>query len=444
MASTPEVNVEALSRLMQLESAARRAQSEKALEFLIVNETKQILPYQQGVLLHNRRNGLRVSSASNIAVVEEQAPFIAWLEKVLKHLDLADENSTMRPLDASMVDEELRAQWADYALPFALWCPLFAPNKTLLGGLWLMRDKPWLEKDLTICTRINETYAHAWGALTQNGALKPRRVRHRAWWVAAVLLLVMAIPVRLSTLAPAEITATDPVIVTSPIDGVVEEIPLQPNTMVADGDTVVRFDDTTLKNNFLLAERALAVAEAAFQQASQGAFADKRDKAKLAILKAEYELRLSERDYAAELLEKTEIKAVDHGILLFTDVAEWVGKPVTVGERIMEIADPDHVELKIFLAVEDAIVFDEQIPIDIFLDHQPLDSVEAKITNANYQAEQTPAGILAFRITAEFTGGTAQFRIGQQGTAKIYGERVPLAYFLFRRPLSALRQALGF
>ena len=205
----------------------------------------------------------------------------------------------------------------------------------------------------------------------------------------------------------------------------------------------MRFDDTTLRNNLLLAERALAVAQASYQQASQGAFADRRDKAKLAVLKAEYELRLSERDYAAELLEKTSLKALDNGLLLFTDVADWIGKPVTVGERIMEIADPDRVQLKIFLAVDDAIVFDKDVAIDIFLDHQPLSSVEAKITNANYHAEQTPAGLLAFRITADFVGGAAQFRIGQQGTAKIYGEQVPLAYFLFRRPLSALRQAVG-
>ena len=444
MATTSDVNIEALSKLMQLEASARRAQSEKALEFLIVNETKQLVDYQQGVLVHNMRNGLRVSSASNIAVIEDQAPFIAWLEKVLKKLKLDQDDTKMRPIDASMVDTDLAEQWSDYALPFALWCPLYAPNKTLLGGLWLMRDRPWHEKDMTICGRINDTYAHAWGALTQNGALRPKRSKRTMWWVIAITLLVLAIPVRLSTLAPAEVTAAKPQVITAPLDGVVKSIPMVPNSMVATGDVIVTFDDTTLRNNLLIAERALAVAEASFQQASQGAFADRRDKAKLAILEAEYNLRLSERNYAAELLEKTKIPAPSNGLLLFTDPTDWIGKPVTVGERIMEIADPDEVALKIFLPVDDSIVFDEDIPIDIFLDHQPLDSVEANIVNANYHAEQTPAGLLAFRITAEFVGGTTQFRIGQQGTAKLYGERVPLAFFLFRRPLSALRQTFGF
>lgn len=444
MAANPTVDIEALSKLMQLEASARRAQSEKALEFLIVNETRQLIDYHQAFLLHNSKTGLRVSSASNIAVIEEQAPFIAWLEKMLKKLKLEQSSTKMLAVDASMVDDTLAAQWSDYALPFGIWCPLVAANGLLLGGLWMMRDKPWIERDMTIAQRMTETYAHAWGALTENGKRRKLKTGRKKWLWLAAFVLVMMIPVRMSTLAPAEIIAADPVVVTAPLDGVIQDIPFQPNTMVAAGELLFTFDDTTLRNNLLVAEKALAVANAAAQQASQGAFADKRDKAKISILQAEYELRLAERDYAAELLQKTKVTARQAGLLLYTDVADWTGKPVSVGERVMEIADPDKVELKIFLPVDDAIVFDRDLPINVFLDHQPLKAVEAKITSANYHAERTPANLLAFRITAEFTQGTTQFRIGQQGTAKIYGDHVPLAYFLFRRPLSALRQSIGF
>ena len=34
-------------------------------------------------------------------------------------------------------------------------------------------------------------------------------------------------------------------------------------------------------------------------------------------------------------------------------------------------------------------------------------------------------------------------RIGLRGTAKVYAKRVPLAVYLFRRPLAALRKTLG-
>lgn len=34
-------------------------------------------------------------------------------------------------------------------------------------------------------------------------------------------------------------------------------------------------------------------------------------------------------------------------------------------------------------------------------------------------------------------------RVGQKGTAKLYGEQIRLGYLLLRRPLTSLRQAVG-
>ena len=61
----------------------------------------------------------------------------------------------------------------------------------------------------------------------------------------------------------------------------------------------------------------------------------------------------------------------------------------------------------------------------------------------SYEAEVSPDDILAFRLKASFGEGTALPRIGLKGTAKIYGNRVPLFYYLMRRPISAVRQTLG-
>jgi len=38
---------------------------------------------------------------------------------------------------------------------------------------------------------------------------------------------------------------------------------------------------------------------------------------------------------------------------------------------------------------------------------------------------------------------SSEFRIGWQGSAKIYGERVTLFTYLFRRPISAIRPWIG-
>lgn len=66
------------------------------------------------------------------------------------------------------------------------------------------------------------------------------------------------------------------------------------------------------------------------------------------------------------------------------------------------------------------------------------------MAHAAYEAEETPAGVLVYRVAAAIADDAPPPRIGLHGTAKIYGRTAPLALYLFRRPISAARQALGF
>ena len=47
------------------------------------------------------------------------------------------------------------------------------------------------------------------------------------------------------------------------------------------------------------------------------------------------------------------------------------------------------------------------------------------------------------RLKATLDDSSRMPRIGLRGTAKIYGEKVTLFYYLARRPLAAARQFLG-
>ncbi len=253
----------------------------------------------------------------------------------------------------------------------------------------------------------------------------------------------MFLPVRLSTLAPAKVVAQDPVVVSAPMDGVVADILVSPNATVAEGQPILVYEDTNLRNQYEVAEMKLAVALAEYHKASQGAFLDAQSKAQVPLLKAEAELRETERDYAKELLDRVEVKAPRFGVLLYADKSDWIGRPVEVGQRIMEIADPTRIEVRIDLPVNDAIVLREGTDVRVFLDANPLETLPAKLTHASYHAEVLPGDRLAYRLTAQLTTSNPGVRIGWQGTAKIYGEDVSLFFLLFRRPISWIRQFLG-
>jgi hypothetical protein len=162
-------------------------------------------------------------------------------------------------------------------------------------------------------------------------------------------------------------------------------------------------------------------------------------KADVPLLKAEVELRETERDYAHERLTKVEVKAGRAGLLLYTDKSDWIGKPVVVGQRIMELANPQQLEVRIDLPVEDAIVLREGASVTLFLNANPFSSVPATVSHASYHAEVLPNNTLTYRVTAQLGQGSSELRIGWQGSAKIYGERVMLFTYLFRRPISAIR-----
>jgi len=127
---------------------------------------------------------------------------------------------------------------------------------------------------------------------------------------------------------------------------------------------------------------------------------------------------------------------------VFADAERWTGKPIQTGERLMEIADPNQAELRIELAVGDAIALTSDAEVALFLDSDPLQRYSAKLERVAYEAQSTPAGQLAYRLDASFTD-TPVPRIGLRGTAKLFGQRAPLALYLLRRPLAGLRQSVG-
>lgn len=438
----------ALSTLLQLEGMARDAQSISELQFLIANETRRLIVYRQAYVFRSRRNQrlpYQVEAASSVSVVERDAPLIRWLERVVGTLKSVREAT--EPICVSETDcpDDLKDEWKEFSFSYALWCPLRLSDKSCVGGLWLVKEGPWLDDELTLVKRLCETYAHAWNALRRQGSVGFReRIPRPLLWAALLgIFAALFLPVRLSTLAPAEVIAKDPAVVSAPMDGVIADILVPPNTFVHEGQTLLMYEDTNLRNQYEVGEKNLAVALAQYHKAARAAFSDPESKAQVPLLKAEAELRETERDYTRELLEQVEVKAPQAGLLLYSDKADWIGRPVVVGERIMEIADPARVEVRIDLPVSDAIVLREGAPVKVFLNASPLNSLPAEVSHASYHAEVLPGDVLAYRVKARLESSATDVRIGWQGTAKIYGEDVSLFFLLFRRPISAFRQFMG-
>jgi multidrug resistance efflux pump len=440
-----------ITGLVQLEKRIRHAETVEEFGFLVVNETHALMRYRQAILWRRTAASSegKVLAVSGIALPDADAPFLVWLRKVLKAIG---ESREIEPVDARQVPPGLAVEWVDWLPPHALWVPLDRSEDERLGGLLLVRDEPWTDHDRHLIGYLGDAYAHSWSALQKGrrdrGNWLFRRKGKLGFLVLALLAGLAWMPIRQSVLAPAEVIPKQPVLVRAPIDGVIDRVEVLPNQLVTEGQVLLTLDPARLQNRLDVARKAYEVGEAEYRQAAQQAVFDPRIKAQLAILQGRMEQSAAEVAYLESLLVRIEIKSPRNGIVIFDDVNDWIGKPVSIGERILVVADPQETELEIHVAVSDAIAVEEGNDVSLFLNVDPQNPVGGKLSFASYQANPTADGSLAYRMKADLgdadLGDKAQaIRIGLKGIAKVYGEQTTLFYYIMRRPLAGLRQRLG-
>jgi hypothetical protein len=441
----PNPQLVALSTLLQLEKEARHADSYTELCFITVNETHRLFPYDQAVLCAIAPSGrIKITSVSGVSTVDKHAPFIRSLRQLIRHhLKEVEKSRQILPIQVEDLPSSIKSEWQGQVL----WCPfIHVQGGYIEAGLLLFRKKPWRDAEITLLGYLTDAYAHAWSALQGGGIRKPIKPLRR-WLIRLLLLAVFAastqFSIRESVLAPAEVVAKSPIIVTAPMEGTIKQIYVAPNETVEVGEKLFSLDEMVQKNRYTIAQKTLAVASADLLRAEQKAFLDPSTRGEIALLKAKVKEREAELEYVATLLKRLVVHSEQAGIAVFTDVNDWLGKPVRVGEKIMFLAEPKLTELQLWVPVADAINLASNAPVQLFLNTDPTNPLSAHLYQASYEAELTPDGWLAFRAKARFTGYHSLPRIGLKGTGKIYGAKVNLYYYLLRRPLAALRQALG-
>ncbi|SDN64965.1 Biotin-lipoyl like [Pseudomonas arsenicoxydans] len=425
------------ARFLDLERLTRAARTPSQLAYSLVNDGQALFGFRHAALLIAGK----VQAVTGVSTVEPNAPFVAFVEQAVAQLFKAGVLKQARVIPANVLSESIQADWQSLSAAQVFWLPMIDHEGEVFGGLWLARDLPWNPSEQVLLSQLGDTYSHAWLALQPRKPWRLRWTRKRQVALLVVLLLALLIPVRQSVLAPAEVVPLGGRVVAAPLDGVITEFLVKPNQTVKTGELLLRFESTTLKAQADVAERALGVAEAELKANSQRSFADAESSSKIDLLAARVEQKRAERDYARELLKRSEVRAERDGIAVFADAERWTGKPVQTGERLMEIADPNQAELRIELAVGDAIALAPGAQVALFLDSDPLHRHLATLERSAYEAQPTAAGQLAYRLDANFA--QAPPRIGLRGTAKIFGDRAPLALYLLRRPLAGLRQSVG-
>ena len=445
-----ELQLKALANMLLLQQRLREAQNAAELGFILVNDTLSLLPYRSAVLwLTNpaaEKKG-RISNISGAVEHDDHSPFVQWMRALCRHF-AANSGNKIKQYQKADLPPELADRWDAHGDQCLVWCPLRSGSGVNIGAFLMWREQALSEPEGRILVNWLNAASYGLAALKGKPFARPgfewtSKRRHVALVVAGAVFLLMFMPVRLSVLAQAEIVARDPLVVRSPMDGIISSLHVRPNAVVEEGALLLKLDDTELQTRQDVAKQTLAISRAQYRQAGQAAAFDANAKASLRVLALESEKRESEVEYVRSLLERSDVEAEREGVVIMPNPDELIGKPVVTGERLMTIADPLDTQLEAWLSVGDDITLLYDAHIEFFPNVAPDKKFMGRLRRMDYRAEPAESGELAYRIRGDFEEGQILPRIGMRGTAKLYGEPVSLGYYLLRRPLATMRRWLG-
>ena len=433
-----------LEHLFLLEGEIRQRNSPTELRFHLLNESRRLLGFRQAFYI-DLQNAPKVTGVSSLATIEDNAPLVRWISSLYSAFAKDQDQQAPCLFDLPAYGDADLEFAAEYPFRHFVWIPLKARDGVVFAGVLFAKEGLWQKSEVELANYLGGVYAHAF-SLFEKRQSRLKAGRSKAALLTMVLVALAAllfVEVPMTTLAPAEIVADKPYVVAAPLSGAIDQIVVPPNELVEAGSKLVEFNDVELRNQFEVAERELAVARALERKTSQSALIDRSGRRDLALAKTELELKQAERDYAFEMLQRTEVRAERAGMVVYSDPDSWIGRPVNIGERILELVDPANVKIRIEVPVHDSISLREGAEVRLFLDADPLNWRDATITYASTHAKPVASGELAYTVEAILIEPDPAMRIGYRGTAQLFAEQVPLYFFLFRRPISALRQSLG-
>lgn len=437
-----------LEKLLAYESEVRGAQSLRELYYCLANETLQLTKGEQIFVVVPHTYSSRkyvIDVVSNLSSVDKNAPALVYLEACFSRAIANAIERKPEERNTPFLFDFPRAENSSIQ-QFAVLLPLFNFHEGLIGTLVVVSDNPVFISETPLLMRVINVAQHAWRAfLPRKRNLISGKVKNLfALFIIILTFMALFIKVPLSALAPVEIVARDPQVVAAPINGVIEKILVDANSEVLQGTPLFQYVDTAMSADLKVAQQKWAVASAKLQTAQQNSFGAGEGRREIIIAKAELELAQAELNFAKAQFDQSIVKSPAPGVAVFDRKTEWQGKPVSVGERVIEVANISQLEARIDLAVSDAIVIENEARVQLFLDSSPLSPLEGAISSSAYRARLDSSNQLSFKLFVDIeVPQNRVLRVGARGTAQVYGEDVTLAFYLFRRPLSAMRQWIG-
>ena len=151
-----------IARLIGLEKKAREARDKDELNFLVVNETREIINYTNSfLLLKSPTDKYHVNAISDLATVDRTAPLVTFVVDFMNDKSLKDLKE-IELIDLEKFTKAMKRKKPNNIPQYLLCVPIFSPQKGLQGYLILSRNDPFKENESELLRHLSRTYGHAY------------------------------------------------------------------------------------------------------------------------------------------------------------------------------------------------------------------------------------------------------------------------------------------
>lgn len=423
----------------------------------IVNDSYKIIPYQLAVVFEYHAqdpNKLDIVDVSGIINSEVNADFHSWLKHTINHIAInskvlndSSKNSgkdlSFQVIHPEDLEQDLKLNWAENLGEEIFLVNLYSNNNKKICII-LFSEEKYDDNQVVSFLLLVKSYQQALKLNIKEKSIFRKKIIRPSTLVKVLLIIAivaMFVPVVPSVMAPAEIISKKSWSINAPINGIIKKVLIEPNSIVKKDQILFTFDQLDLKNNVKIKEQELNLLETDQKQARALGFNDREERAKIYRLKQDIAAKKQEVIYAKEQLNLSIVKAPSTGVVLFKSEDDLLGKPIKVGQTVMQLADVKSKKIEIWLDVNDSIDLKRNMKILYYSNKDPFVAMPAKLEYFSYEAYITPQNKISYRLVGVFDDVQNKLIIGDHGQIKVYGEsKVMLGEFLFRKPLAKLRQ----
>lgn len=446
-------NMELKARLKAFAAVFRLgadAFSLKTLEELavhIVNDSRGLLPFVGATFLDLRGGRCRTVAQYAQVAVNEHSPRADALRCVAqacavtgKYCELGAENVTDYSAQPAVKESLALLTQEDRRLLLVPLVSMRVPDSQTQPFVWVMEfERKVPAHCIATANLLAVDYAGAaWGIATAGRRWRSGRHMPRWVWTVGVALVIFGalFLIRIEhniaaefVLRPQELHHS-----TAWFDCVVKQCFFEDGDTVKKGERILEYDTDRIRFQLAAAETAAREANAQFEQESRAAFSDRERLGKLKLLDYKRKLADVAVDEARWFLQHSSIYAPADGILALADGAKdrLEGRSLRSGERQFDVLGTGSYIAEIMVNEKDASILKQLPKVTLFLHTQPELPIPATVRNMRYYPTLTEQNIYSYVVRGTLDSDVPGVRCGMRGVARLSGEQVSLAYWLFR------------